>query len=59
MENQTTEWLSEADVIKWLNLKKSTLYSMRKKKLIVSSVIGRKCFYDKNSLNNYLNNNQK
>jgi hypothetical protein len=50
-------WINEPTAMEILNCKKSTLYYLRKKGMILSSRIGVKTFYNIDSIKGLLNEN--
>jgi predicted DNA-binding transcriptional regulator AlpA len=50
-------WLREPQVQALLGLKRTTLYHMRKKNLVRWSQVGRTVFYDRASIEQYLDAN--
>lgn len=50
-------WLREQDVQNLLGLKRTTLYYLRKKNLIRWSLVGHTVFYDRASIEQFINAN--
>ena len=53
-ENKALEWLDETQILSYLKVSRSTLFRLRKQKLIKFSKVGGRAFYAKQLIDNML-----